>query len=376
MEEGGRLVRRAEPDNRADDRRVETAMRQAIALARGTRPHPNPRVGAVVLSSGGEVLARAAHLAPGEAHAEAAALAAAAERARGGTLVVTLEPCAHQGRTGPCTSVVIASGVSRVVIGAEDPDDLVSGRGIAELENAGIEVVVGTLAADVVALDPGYHHHRRIGTPRVTLKAAMTLDGQTAAADGTSRWITGAEARRDGHRLRAEADAVLIGAGTLRADDPRLDVRLAGFTGLQPRPIVVAGSRPLPSSAVLYGRDPLVYTPAPVGRDGIEQVVLAATGGVDLSGMMKDLGARGVVDLLVEGGATIAGALLAADLVDRIVVYMAATIAGGAGRGVFEGRFATLADATEVAVTEVTRLGPDLKIVADLHRGQPGEASP
>jgi len=369
-------VRRAEPDNRADDRRVETAMRQAITLARGTRPHPNPRVGAVVLSAGGQVLAQAAHLAPGEPHAEAVALAAAGDRARGGTLVVTLEPCAHHGRTGPCTSAVIAAGVSRVVIGAEDPDDVVSGRGIAELERAGIDVAVGTLAPEVIALDPGYHHHRRTGRPRVTLKTAMTLDGQTAADDGTSRWITGPEARRDGHRLRAEADAVLIGAGTLRADDPRLDVRLEGFTGPQPRPIVVAGAGALPPSAALYARNPLVYAPTPVGLDGIEQVTVAGTGGVDLSGMMKDLGARGVVDLLVEGGATLAGSLLAAGLIDRIVAYLAATMAGGAGRGVFAGRFATLVDATDVVITEVTRLGSDLKIVADVPGGHLGEAAP
>ncbi len=358
------MSRRAESDNRADDGRFEASMRQAILLAGATRPHPNPRVGAVVLSPAGDVVAGAAHLAPGEPHAEAAALAAAGDRARGGTLVVTLEPCAHQGRTGPCTAAVIAAGVDRVVIGAEDPDDLVSGRGIAELERQGIEVVMGVLAPEVIALDPGYHHHRRTGRPRVTLKTAMTLDGQTAAGDGTSQWITGLEARRDAHRLRAEADAVLVGAGTLRADDPRLDVRLEGFTGPQPRPVVVAGSQPMPSSAALYARHPLVYSPHPVAIDGAEDVVLAGPGGVDVEGMMKDLGARGVVDVLVEGGATIAGSLLAAGLVDRLVLYVGAKLAGGTARGVFDGPFATLADASDVVVTDVIRLGADLKIVA------------
>ncbi len=358
------MSRRAEFDNRADDRRFEPAMRRAILLAGATRPHPNPRVGAVVLSAAGDVVATAAHLAPGEPHAEAAALAAAGDRARGGTLVVTLEPCAHQGRTGPCTAAVIAAGVEQVVIGAEDPDEMVAGRGIAELEQAGLDVLVGVLGAEVVALDPGYHHHRRTGRPRVTLKAAMTLDGQTAAADGTSQWITGIEARRDAHRLRAESDAVLIGAGTLRADNPRLDVRLDGFTGPQPRPVVVAGAEPLPATAALYARHPLVYSPVPLAAEGIEDVVAAGEGGVDVEAMMKDLGARGIVDLLVEGGATIAGSLLAADLIDRFVLYVGAKVGGGTGRGVFAGRFESLTGATDVVVTEVSRLGADLKIVA------------
>jgi diaminohydroxyphosphoribosylaminopyrimidine deaminase/5-amino-6-(5-phosphoribosylamino)uracil reductase len=271
---------------------------------------------------------------------------------------------------------VIASGVSRVVIGTEDPDDLVSGRGIAALQRAGLDVAVGVLAAEVVQLDPGYHHHRRTGRPRVTVKTAMTLDGQTAAADGTSRWITGPEARRDGHRLRAAADAVVIGAGTLRADDPRLDVRVEGFTGPQPRPIVVAGTRALPASAALYDRRPLIYTPAPGVLPGAEEVALAGTDGVDLPAMMKDLGARGIVDLLVEGGATLSGALLAAGLVDRIVAYLAAKVAGGAGRGVFAGAFATLNDAVDIVITELTPLGSDLKIVADVRPPDPGAATP
>ncbi len=365
MEEGGRVSQRAEPDNGVDERHCEALMRRAIAIAAETHPHPNPRVGALVLSPGGDVVGEAAHLVPGEPHAEAAALRAAAERARGGTLIVTLEPCAHHGRTGPCTEQIIGAGIKRVVIGTEDPDELVSGRGIASLEKAGLDITMGVLSSEVVALDPGYHHHRATGRPLVTLKTAMTLDGQTAARDGSSQWITGIEARRDAHRLRAEADAVLVGAGTLRTDDPRLDVRLDGFQGIQPRPVVVAGREALPRGAAVFARDPLVYTP--VAHDiggGVEEVVVAGPGGVDLAAMVKDLGARGVLDLLVEGGATISRALMEAGLVDRIVLYVGAKIAGGAGRGVFEGAFESLTDATDVVVTEVSRVGADLKIVA------------
>ncbi|MGH8875215.1 MAG: bifunctional diaminohydroxyphosphoribosylaminopyrimidine deaminase/5-amino-6-(5-phosphoribosylamino)uracil reductase RibD, partial [Acidimicrobiia bacterium] len=224
-------------------------MRRAIDLARPNRTHPNPRVGAVVVAPDGTVVGEGAHPGAGLPHAEALALAAAGDAAAGATLYVTLEPCGHHGRTPPCTETVVASGVRRVVVGVTDPDPRVAGAGLARLRATGLEVTVGVLEAEVEALDPAYFHHRRTGLPLVTLKAAITLDGQAAAQDGTSQWITGPEARADAHRLRAEADALMVGAGTLRVDDPLLTVRLDGYEGPQPVPVVVAGRRPLPASA-------------------------------------------------------------------------------------------------------------------------------
>jgi diaminohydroxyphosphoribosylaminopyrimidine deaminase/5-amino-6-(5-phosphoribosylamino)uracil reductase len=333
-------------------------MERAMEAAAGFRPHPNPRVGAVVLSPDGTVVAVAAHERPGLPHAEILALAGAGADARDGTLVVTLEPCSHHGRTPPCVDTVTAAGVARVVVGAPDPDPRVSGAGIAALREAAVDVQVGVPGLDVEQVDPGYFHHRRTGRPLVTLKLAATLDGQTAAADGTSRWITGEEARADAHRLRAAADAVMVGAGTLRADDPSLDVRLPGFTGTQPRPVVVAGDRPLPTARALYARDPLVYRlGAAAGPGGAESVDVP-----DLHAMVKDLGARMVVDVLAEGGPTLARSLLHAGLVDRFVLYVAGRFAGGIGRPMFDGVFDTLGDAIGARVDEVTRLGDDLRL--------------
>src|SRR5690606_1152000 len=224
-------------------------------LAARSNPHPNPRVGAVILDAAGRVIAEGWHGAPGEAHAERAALADLGGPApEGATMVVTLEPCDHHGRTPPCTRAILEAGIGRVVVGIVDPDPRVGGGGIQHLQEAGVEVEVGLLGSEVAAAAPGYFHHRRHGRPRITLKTAVTLDGQTAAADGTSQWITGPEARRDAHLLRSRADAVMIGAGTLRADNPSLTVRLEGYDGPQPRPVVVAGSEPLPPGAQVWQR--------------------------------------------------------------------------------------------------------------------------
>jgi diaminohydroxyphosphoribosylaminopyrimidine deaminase/5-amino-6-(5-phosphoribosylamino)uracil reductase len=249
-----------------------------------------------------------------------------------------------------------------VVVGSEDPDPRVSGSGIAALREAGIDVLVGVEEQAAVALDPGYFHHRRTGRPRVTLKAAATLDGQVAAADGTSKWITSEEARRDGHVLRSRSDAVMVGAGTVLSDDPRLDVRLEGSSGPQPRPVVVGGYRPLPRDAEVFRRGAVTFSPAEAALPG-EVVVLPGPGGVDLWAAMEHLGNAGIVDLLVEGGPTLAVGLLNAGLVDRLVLYVAARIGGGTGRPVFDGVFATLADSFRVEMDSVDRLGPDLRIV-------------
>lgn len=338
-------------------------MRRAIALAAAApRPHPNPRVGAVVLDADGNLVAEAAHLGAGMAHAEADALQLAGERAAGGTVVVTLEPCDHHGRTAPCTEALLAAQVARVVVGAEDPDPRVRGRGIRRLRETGVEVVDGLLAANVEALDPGYFHHRRTGRPRVTLKAAATLDGQTAAADGTSQWITSPEARADAHRLRAAADAVMVGAGTVLADDPRLDVRLDGWDGEQPRPVIVAGARPLPHDARVFARKTLVYATEPLELPAEVAVVSAGPGGVELAAVLADLGERGMLDVLVEGGPTLAAAMWQARMIDHAVLYLGAKLAGGMGRAVFMAPFESLADARPVAVTGLAMVGPDVRL--------------
>jgi diaminohydroxyphosphoribosylaminopyrimidine deaminase/5-amino-6-(5-phosphoribosylamino)uracil reductase len=363
MEGGGLapLLRGRAPAGRGGRMDAGRLMREAIALAATTRPHPNPRVGALVVDAAGSVVGRGAHEGPGTAHAEVVAMRQAGGQAIGGTLVVSLEPCDHTGRTPPCAAAVIDSGVRRVVVGVEDPDPRVAGRGIARLRSAGIEVVVGVEAMAALGLDPGYFHHRRTGRPRVTLKAALTLDGQVAAADGSSQWITSEEARLDGHRLRADADAVMIGAGTLRSDDPVLTARFAGYSGRQPRPVIVAGTRPLPSAAAIWSRNPLVF--APVGGDWPgEVVVMPGPQGVDLTALLLELGGRQVVDLLVEGGPTLAGALLRDGLVDRGVFYLAGSLGGGIGLPVFKGAFATVGAARPVEISSVGRVGRDLRV--------------
>jgi len=337
-------------------------MRRALELAKLHRPHPNPRVGAVILDAGGRVRGEGAHAGPGTPHAEVIALEAAGDAARGGTVIVSLEPCSHHGHTPPCTEALIGSGVRTVVFGAIDPDPRVAGTGAARLEQAGLEVIGSVLDAEAEAVDPGYFHHRRTGRPLVTLKAALTLDGQTAAADGTSQWITGPEAREDAHRLRATADALLIGAGTLLTDDPALDVRLEGYDGPQPRPVVIAGRRALPSKARIRERNPLVIATAETGWPDEVLVTAGPDGRPDLSMALAAIGDTGLLDVVVEGGASLAGALWARGLVNRGVFYLAGRIAGGQGLGVFETTWATLDDSRAVEIIDVTRLGPDLRI--------------
>ena len=339
-------------------------MVEAMALAASEHPHPNPRVGAVVLDASGAVIGSGAHAGPGTPHAEAIALSEAANRARGGTLVVTLEPCAHEGRTPPCVAVVVASGVSRVIVGAGDPDEHVAGRGIAALRDAGLDVVVGIPDLDAETVDPGYFHHRRTGRPLVTLKMASTLDGQAAAADGSSRWITSSEARADAHALRARADAILVGAGTVRADDPVLTARLEGYAGNQPRPVVVVGHKPVLPSSAIFARDPLVYAARPVELSS-DVTVLPGPEGVDLGAMLDDLGKRAVVDLLVEGGPRVAGALIRHGLADRFVFYLAGALAGGSAIGTVAGEFAKVENMSKVVITAVRRIGPDVRIDAE-----------
>lgn len=317
----------------------ETLMRRAMELAAAVRgsTSPNPWVGAVLVTPAGDAF-DGATAPPGGPHAEIAALDAAGDAARGATVYTTLEPCCHTGRTGPCTNALIAAGVARVVVGIEDPDANVRGQGITQLRDAGIDVAVGILADEVAAQLAPYVKHRDTGRPWVVLKLAATLDGRTAAPDGTSQWITGEPARADAHRLRAESDAVLVGAGTVRTDDPSLTVRLAD------------------------GRDPQRVVLGHAPAEAKVQPALELEG--DLSAVLDNLGQRGIVQLLVEGGATVAHDFHAARLVDRYVVYLAPAFAGGDdGRPLFAGPgAATIDDVWRGEIIDVARLGADVRV--------------
>lgn len=338
-------------------------MRRAFELAALHRTHPNPRVGAIVLDRTGEVIGEGSHLGPGHPHAEVVALNAAGPAARGGTVIVTLEPCNFQGRTPPCVDALVAAGVAQVVVGAVDPDARVAGDGIAALRRHGIQVQEGLLTDEAEALDPAYFHHRRTGRPRITLKAAITLDGQLAAADHSSQWISSEQARADGHRLRSQFDAVMIGSGTVITDDPRLDVRISDYTGPQPRPIVLIGERDLPSNSKILQRGPLLVA----GRDladnaNVIRVSAEADGRPVLDEALRAIGGEGYLDILVEGGSGLAAALWSHGLVDRGVFYLAGRIAGGRGLGVFDATWNTLDDSVEVDIVDVMKLGPDLRV--------------
>jgi diaminohydroxyphosphoribosylaminopyrimidine deaminase/5-amino-6-(5-phosphoribosylamino)uracil reductase len=315
-------------------------MQAAIAAAAEVRTStaPNPWVGAVVVSADGSIVARGATQPPGGAHAEREALRRAGDAARGATLVCTLEPCSHHGRTPPCVDAVIEAGIRRVVVGIEDPDPLVAGAGIAALRAAGLDVTVGVEAAAVEQQLEPYLVHRRTGRPYVVLKLAATVDGGTAAPDGTSQWITGEAARADAHRLRAESGAVLVGAGTVRADDPSLTVRH------------VEGPDPL---RVVLGRAPQGARVHPC---------LEVSG--ELGDVLDDLGRRGILQLLVEGGATVAHEFHAAGLVDRYIVYVAPALFGGDdSRGLFRGPGAPAIDAVRRGrFVSVSPLGDDLRL--------------
>lgn len=313
-------------------------MRRAIRNAAAVRANTSPRpwVGAVVVTTDGEVFDGATEPPPGR-HAEVVALEAAG-MARRATVFSTLEPCSHVNVTGPCADALIDGGVARVVVGVEDPDSRVRGAGIERLRSAGIEVTIGVCADDVRAQLAPYLTHRRTGRPYVVLKLAATLDGRTAAPDGSSQWITGEAARIDAHRLRAESDAVIVGAGTVRADDPSLTVRH------------------------VPGRDPVRVVLGRAPEDAKVHPALERTG--DLGSLLDELGGRGVLQAMIEGGATVAHDFHAARLVDRYVVYLAPALMGGDdGRALFAGTGATsIDDVWRGRIVSVTQLGEDLRI--------------
>jgi diaminohydroxyphosphoribosylaminopyrimidine deaminase/5-amino-6-(5-phosphoribosylamino)uracil reductase len=316
----------------------------------------------VVVDAAGVVVGEGAHDGPGNPHAEILALEAAGEAALGGTLIVTLEPCAHHGRTPPCTDAIARYGLAKVVVGADDPDIRVSGRGFTALRAAGITVEKGLLAQEVVDADLAYFHHRRTGLPLMRLKAALTFDGQVAAGDGTSQWITGPAAREDAHRLRAAADAIVVGAGTVLADDPRLTVRLDGHDGPQPTPVVLVGSRQIPPSAAVLAGSPILYSTRPLDLASEVVVVPEVCGGVDVMAVAKDLGERGLLDVVVEGGPTVAASLVDAGLIARATFYFGAKLAAGRGMPPIAGTWSTVAGALPVEIENIAMLDGDLRV--------------
>jgi len=340
------------------------AMGRAIALAaRGLgTTSPNPVVGCLLLSPEGEVVGEGFHAYAGGPHAEIVALAQAGLLAKGGTAVVTLEPCNHTGRTGPCSQALIDAGIERVVIAVDDPTTVAAG-GSDTLRRAGVEVETGVLRAEAEAGNVAWLTAVRRGRPHLTWKFAATLDGRSAAADGTSQWITSPAARTDVHVLRGTVDAIIAGVGTVLADDPQLTVRNLrdGTCAIrQPLRVVVDSSGRTPETARV--RD----ATAPTWIATTAELGSGPDGRTDLSALLTELYARGVRAALLEGGPTLAGAFLAAGLVDQVIGYIAPKLLGAGKAALVDAGVGTIADAIELDITELTQIGPDLRFTASL----------
>jgi diaminohydroxyphosphoribosylaminopyrimidine deaminase / 5-amino-6-(5-phosphoribosylamino)uracil reductase len=326
-------------------------MRRALELAaRGPLGDPNPRVGAVIVGTDGLVVGEGFHEGAGTPHAEVVALRQAGAAARGGTAFVTLEPCAHTGRTGPCAQALIEAGVATVVFAQSDPTPSAHG-GATLLEAAGVRTTAGVLEAESTALNEAWTFSFVHSRPKVTWKFAATLDGRSAAADGSSRWITGPLARGDVHRLRAECDAILVGTGTVIADDPALTVRKAdgSTTGHQPLRVVM-GLRPIPETARV--------------RDAAAPTLLLATH--DPVQVLKELAGQEIHHVWLEGGPTVAAAFLGAGLVDEVIAYLAPALLGSGSPALGDLGIQTMDQALRLTPHEVTTIGPDIRIRASI----------
>jgi diaminohydroxyphosphoribosylaminopyrimidine deaminase/5-amino-6-(5-phosphoribosylamino)uracil reductase len=369
-------------------------MSRAVRLAeRGLfTTDPNPRVGCVVVRNG-EIVGEGWHCRAGEPHAEVYALRQAGDRARGADVYVTLEPCCHQGRTPPCSDALIAAGVARVVVAMEDPNPRVAGQGLAQLTRSGIQVEAGVMQHEAECLNPGFIKRMRHALPWVRCKMAMSLDGRTALANGESRWITGAAARRDVHIWRARSSAVLTGIGTLLADDPALTVRLeapllarpgCGAELRQPLRVVLDTKLRMPATARILqqpGRtwlfstaaaDPAAATALKAAGASVENVPPLPEGdGLDLTAVLQRLAQEGVNELWVEAGPTLSGAFLQAGLVDELLIYVAPLLMGNDARGLFHLPAVTrMADCLALDISDVRAVGDDWRISARIRKSQ------
>ncbi len=366
-------------------RQNEHYMQRALALARRGegRTAPNPPVGAVVVRDGA-IVGEGYHPGAGQPHAEVFALGEAAELARGADLYVTLEPCCHHGQTAPCTEAVINAGIARVFIGAQDPNPRVAGGGMQQLQRAGIEVTSDVLASECTELIAPFAKHVLTGLPYIVYKAAMTLDGQTATAAGDSKWISCDASREIVHQLRNRVDGIIIGSGTVIADDPRLTTRLkdAGRDAVR---IVFDGGLATSPQASVYRQDSTARTilvTADGHRDellqpyrdgGVELVEVTRTaGGLDLRAALVELGKRNLQHLLLEGGSRLAAAILHAGLLDRMMVFIAPKLLGGGGCGLFAGSgVAEIAAAWRLSSVHTRRIDTDILVegeVQHVHR--------
>lgn len=358
----------------------EAWMGEALALAAEALPvsPPNPAVGCVIADASGAILGRGHTQAAGDAHAEVMALRDAASRGhdvRGATAWVTLEPCCHHGRTGPCSEALIAAGLARVVSASADPNPLVAGQGHARLRAAGVEVVEGVRAREAQELNIGFFSRMLRGRPWVRMKVAASLDGKTALPDGTSQWITSPAAREDGHRWRARAGAILTGIGTVLEDDPRLDVRISG--AVRQPPVAIVDSRlelPADAKVLAAARSKWLFT---AHRDPLKEERLQAKGmeitvlpnareKVDLAALLQALAKRGVNELHVEAGHRLNGSLLREGCVDELLLYFAPMLIGSGRDLATFGPLAALGEAPRLEIRSLDRIGPDIRILARL----------
>jgi diaminohydroxyphosphoribosylaminopyrimidine deaminase / 5-amino-6-(5-phosphoribosylamino)uracil reductase len=334
---------------------------------------PNPRVGCVLVQ-GGQVVGEGWHRRAGEAHAEVHALRAAGERARGATAFVTLEPCSHHGRTPPCSEALIKAQITRALVAMPDPNPKVGGSGVAALRQAGIDVEVGLLQRQAEALNPGFISRMRHGRPFVRAKLAASLDGRTATRSGESQWITGSAARLDVQRWRARSSAIVTGIETVLKDDPRLSVRTID-SGRQPLRIVLDSRLRMPPHSALVANDAQVLLATCAKDDGRAEALRAVgvellrlpdeQGRVDLSALMQQLATRGINEVLLESGATLCGAMLQANLVDELIVYLAPCLLGADAQGMFKLPALTcLQDRVRLEIQDVRAIGDDWRVLA------------
>ncbi len=354
-------------------------MKLALQLAESTRGQtsPNPMVGSVVVKDGA-IVGVGAHLKAGEGHAEVQALKMAGDKAHGGTIYVTLEPCSHYGKTPPCADLIIKHGLKRVVVATGDPNPAVAGRGIDKLKKAGLEVAFGVCQTEADALNEVFFHYMKHVTPFVTLKSATTLDGKTATVTGKSQWITGPAAREDVHRYRHTHDAILVGIGTVLADDPSLTTRLPNG-GTNPIRIVLDRTLRTPIKAKLIQDQEAPTWILTTEQASIEKQKALEDYGIEVIRLKDDsiktvlqvLGAKGVTSLFVEGGAEVNGSFLKERAINQVIMYLAPKVFGGhsaptaiGGKG-----FSEVDEALELDVINVTTVGEDIKVIAKVKEG-------